>query len=92
MVAFDPANAIGQQLERRHINFILIDRVFLENDQWTLLNDLDQQAPDIPVVILGDSIGKKDRLQTRELSVTFLDREKVFRDPLWVSGQLHALI
>lgn len=58
----------------------LIDGKILNSNRWKILNRLDSQTPDIPVVILAESGWKGKKTGDQDSNSIILDRQKFLKD------------
>lgn len=79
----EEGETLKDRLEEFPYDLFLVDESSLAEGQWKILNEIDQQAPHKPVVLLISRGGKRDHMMARDLSIAVLDREKFFSNPDW---------
>jgi len=80
---FSEGENLRECLKKSSYDLFLVDESCLQEGQWKILNEIDQSAPDKPVVLLISRGGKRDHLMARDLSIAVLDRDKFFSNPEW---------
>jgi DNA-binding NtrC family response regulator len=87
----DSAQNFRDQNQETAYDLFLIDESFLEGDQWKILNEIDLYAPFKPVVILAKG-GRCSPVETRDLSIAMMDKDRFFQNPAWAGEYLAGRI
>lgn len=81
-------SALEKALGKLTSAMILIDEVFLNDDRWKILNFIDKQEAQLPVVILVDAKHQSNR--TADSGIASIDRTRFIRDSRWASDFLRT--
>ncbi len=72
-----------KQIRSIRDGIFIIDEELLSSCNCQILNQIDQNAPDRPVIIISKKKGKKNFITNPDLAVTVLDRDMFFNDHIW---------
>ena len=87
-----PKQDVLTHMDTNFIDMIIFDGDILDHYDWKVINDLDRQAPNLPVAILVKQSGQTESMEISDLGFMVLSRERFLSDQMWVNQLLRKLM